>query len=311
LNKLAVLHLGAIGDFILTLSVVQAARDYLKPHSVVAIASAPLGKIMVGRSVVNRWFCPEQVGLHSLFSDTGPPDERLAGVLRDTKYILNFTGDESKPVYQRLDDHTSAKVISVDPQPSEQTIQKRLHITTQWCSQIRAAGLNIGDPTPPVIQQQTDNARWHNTKMVIHPGSGGRHKCWPIDCFIELADSVDHDEVHWILGPAECEKNQDMVKRLQERVGLKNETLIINQELDHVTKLIADADLYIGNDSGITHLAAAVGTLTVALFGPSDPNVWRPLGQHVQIVSTEQYDKPIGNIQVEKVRKEITRITMG
>lgn len=47
---------------------------------------------------------------------------------------------------------------------------------------------------------------------------------------------------------------------------------------------LARARLYIGNDSGITHLAAAVGTPVLALFGPTDPAVWAPRGPHVRVV---------------------------
>ena len=310
MKKLVVLHLGAIGDFLLTLSVVQAVRDYLKPHSVVVIASAPLGKIMVGRSVVNRWFCPEQVGLHSLFQDAGRPDDRLAGILGDARYVLNFLGDSSSLLHHRLNDHAS-QVISIDPQPTGQTLQNRTHITSRWSSQIRAAGLNLPAPIAPMIKIQKDNrCRRDTSKMVIHPGTGGKSKCWPIERFIQLADSVDHSEVHWILGPVECENNEQLVKTLQKRTSSKNENLIINQELDHVTNILAGADLYIGNDSGITHLAAAVGTPTVAIFGSTDPNIWRPLGKHVRIVSTEQRDHPIETIQVENVRNEIGFISL-
>jgi len=51
--------------------------------------------------------------------------------------------------------------------------------------------------------------------------------------------------------------------------------------------MLAEAALYIGNDSGLTHLAAATGCPTIALFGASDPAVWRPLGDHVRVIVSE------------------------
>ena len=54
--------------------------------------------------------------------------------------------------------------------------------------------------------------------------------------------------------------------------------------LEAVAGLIACADLYIGNDSGLTHMAAALGAPTVAVFGPTDPGTWRPLGRVVRVL---------------------------
>ena len=77
-----VLHQGAIGDFVLTLSVVQAVRSRLNDPSqlcpVGGIASSALARLAAGRSAIDTCRSPEQVGLHTLFSEEGPLDERLA-----------------------------------------------------------------------------------------------------------------------------------------------------------------------------------------------------------------------------------------
>lgn len=54
--------------------------------------------------------------------------------------------------------------------------------------------------------------------------------------------------------------------------------------LELLAGLIAEAGLFVGNDSGVSHLAAAVGAKTLALFGPTNPALWRPLGENVRIV---------------------------
>ncbi|MGD0436944.1 MAG: glycosyltransferase family 9 protein [Bryobacteraceae bacterium] len=102
---------------------------------------------------------------------------------------------------------------------------------------------------------------------VIHPFSGSRRKNWPLDRFRDLAQRLWFP-VQWSAGPEEA--------------------------LDHAVRMeslwdlacwLATARLYIGNDSGITHLAAAVGTPVVAIFGPTDPAVWAPRGECVEIVA--------------------------
>jgi ADP-heptose:LPS heptosyltransferase len=98
------------------------------------------------------------------------------------------------------------------------------------------------------------NASIARETIVIHPFSGGARKNWPLASYQALAEKL----------PLPVEWAQDRFESL----------------LD-LAEWIAGARLYIGNDSGITHLAAAVGVPTLALFGPTDPRVWAPRGATV------------------------------
>jgi heptosyltransferase-3 len=102
---------------------------------------------------------------------------------------------------------------------------------------------------------------------VIHPYSGSPCKNWPLDRFRELAQRLI-PPVKWCAGPEES---------LEDAVRMDN--------LWDLGRWLAAARIYIGNDSGITHLAAAVGAPVVAIFGPTDPAVWAPRGGRVQIVA--------------------------
>jgi heptosyltransferase-3 len=94
--------------------------------------------------------------------------------------------------------------------------------------------------------------------VVIHPFSSSPKKNWPLERFRELARRLDAP-VRWCAGPEET---------LDDAVRF--------DDLYELACWLAGARLYIGNDSGITHLAAAVGTPVVALFGPTDPAIWAP-----------------------------------
>lgn len=101
--------------------------------------------------------------------------------------------------------------------------------------------------------------------IVIHPFSGGAKKNWPLDSFRALASQLP--DVRWTAGPEE---------------PLPEATRF--DDLGSLAAWLSGARLYIGNDSGITHLAAAVGVPTLAIFGPSDPRIWCPAGEHVRWV---------------------------
>jgi len=102
---------------------------------------------------------------------------------------------------------------------------------------------------------------------AIHPFSGSPRKNWPLEQFGALAEKLGMP-AQWSAGPEET---------LPGAVG--------RESLWDLAAWLAGARLYIGNDSGITHLAAAVGTPVVAIFGPSDAAVWAPRGERVSVVS--------------------------
>ena len=131
----------------------------------------------------------------------------------------------------------------------------------------------IGAPPAPPLRLCLPHAD-AALDVVLHPGSGSARKNWPIERFAHLARVLAEQGRHvtWLMGPAE----EDM-------------TLPPGAEVFSCTSLVdlgralQDAALYVGNDSGITHLAAAVGCPCIAVFGPTNPAVWAPRGAHVWI----------------------------
>lgn len=122
----------------------------------------------------------------------------------------------------------------------------------------------VGAPLGAV--PRIDCPRTDGPYIAIHPFSGSPRKNWPLDRFMELAAGLN-DDVRFCVGPD------------QEMRGA-----VYIPDLYDLGKWLASARLYIGNDSGITHLAATVGTPIIALFGPTDPSVWAPRGPQVCVL---------------------------
>jgi ADP-heptose:LPS heptosyltransferase len=109
----------------------------------------------------------------------------------------------------------------------------------------------------------------------LHPGAGASWKRWPAQNFALLAAALlerGYDPV-LIEGPAD----RDAVAQVQERVT-RCLPVVRERSVRELAALLSQEALFVGNDSGVTHLAAAAGALTLALFGPTDPASWRPLG---------------------------------
>jgi len=124
---------------------------------------------------------------------------------------------------------------------------------------------------------------------VIHPFSGSARKNWPLERFREVAAQLPLP-VRWCAGPEEALEDATRFENLYE-----------------LAAWLTSARVYIGNDSGITHLAASVGTPVVAIFGPTDPAVWAPRGERVLVVSSENLDK----IEVDEVLEAALRLQSG
>jgi hypothetical protein len=106
--------------------------------------------------------------------------------------------------------------------------------------------------------------------IAIHPFSGSIRKNWPLENFEELAGRLER------FGPIEWSVQADGTPRIP--------------DLFELGRWLKSAKLYVGNDSGISHLAAAVTVPVVAWFGPTDPAVWAPRGNQVEIVVNGDVD---------------------
>jgi ADP-heptose:LPS heptosyltransferase len=157
---------------------------------------------------------------------------------------------------------------------------------SHWLSQaVVPPGLDA-EMAPPVqapTEEEADLARALASRLprrflAIHPGSGSPAKNWPARCYAELARRVS-PERPWLLieGPADSATAAPLYDapgavRLQEPP-----TRVLGA-------LLSAAGAYVGNDSGVSHLAAAWGAPTVALFGPTNPAVWAPEGPIVEVL---------------------------
>ncbi|MGD0090172.1 MAG: glycosyltransferase family 9 protein, partial [Planctomycetota bacterium] len=138
--------------------------------------------------------------------------------------------------------------------------------------------------------------------VAIHPGSGGRRKCWPAERYAKLAVKLAGQGALTpllLFGPADEDTRREFEARIPPGADWE---CVAERPLREVLALLSCARCYVGNDSGITHLAARACP-TVALFGPTDPRVWAPLGQRVKIVQAP--GGVLDRLEVDEVAEEI------
>jgi ADP-heptose:LPS heptosyltransferase len=119
--------------------------------------------------------------------------------------------------------------------------------------------------------------------VVVHPGSGSAAKRWPIENFAALIEALETRlalRTVVVAGYAE----EGVIARLLSLIHAAKPLVAENWPLLPTAALIGQATVFVGHDSGLTHLAAALGRPTVALFGPTDPEIWGPRGEHVTVL---------------------------
>jgi heptosyltransferase-2 len=124
--------------------------------------------------------------------------------------------------------------------------------------------------------------------LALHPGSGSEKKNWPEPKWRELIQKLSGSRLLLVGGEAE----EDRLERLAEAAPCE---LARSLPLAELAARLSNCSLFVGHDSGISHLAAAVGTPTVVLWGDTVETVWRPLGEHVTLI------KHVSNISVDTV----------
>jgi heptosyltransferase-3 len=245
---------GAIGDFIVSLPALECLQaDYYEVWA--ASANAPLVRF------ADRVRAIASTGL-DLLAVSEPP-ARLVEELRGFDSIVSWYG-ANRPEFHEEVARLGLPFAFFPALPAEGA---GVHATDFYLEQARTLAPCHSDGIPRISLGISEQAPRQNF-AVIHPFSGSARKNWPLENFRELARQLEAEmPVRWCAGPEDPPL----------------EGAVRFEDLYELARWLARARFYVGNDSGITHLAAAVGTPVLALFGPTDPAVWAPRGEHVRV----------------------------
>ncbi len=141
-----------------------------------------------------------------------------------------------------------------------------------------------------ILQKKTNCYKNTSTSLVlIHPGSGSAFKNWPFDCFFSLAKKLRQKghSVKWLIGPSEDHQLHQLY-----HYGESIDNVLQTDQVKAIMDIFDFARYYIGNDSGISHLAALMGMDSTIIFGPSDARRWKPMGPKVNVIPEKPFCPP-------------------
>jgi heptosyltransferase-3 len=244
---------GAIGDYIVSLPALEFLRDDYT-EVWTATSNVPLGRFADrARSIVS-------VGLDRMGVTH---DDDVVERLGNFDSIHSWYGTRHEAFRERVA-HLGLPFTFYDALPNGP-----LHAVDFYLDQV-SAPLGAKPHIECRLQTRTELA-------VIHPFASSEKKRWPMARFQELAGNLEQQgRVRWCRGPEETLEHSYFVENLYE-----------------LGTWLASASVFVGNDSGISHLAAAVGTPVIAMFGPTDSGMWSPRGQTVAVFSMDSAEEEV------------------
>lgn len=299
-RSMLVIHQGALGDFLLALPVLETLQKAFPQAKSVIMGFPRILELVDKRFYADETLSIDQRGMGSFFVRGGPLDRNLSQFFSTFDLLVVFGKDREGILIGNLKQVCQGHILHINPFP-EWT--ERIHVIDHLLRELHEYGFPISNQNPRLyltekdkdlgrtffrVKGVTDEER--SRAIVLHPGSGSKKKVWPLEGFLDLARYLQRhsgSRILIVLGPAEGPEVQRAFGGIAWDMGPAAPILVKEDSLFGLASVIEGCRLFIGNDSGITHMAAALGLPTVALFGPSDPKIWAPRGEKVVVVRKE------------------------
>jgi hypothetical protein len=281
-----VIHPGPLGDLLLAVPALRAMRAASPSAPLVLAAQPRLGALLHALGIVDGHLDFEGLGLGPLFVDDGPAPSlpALNGVTR----VVCLFGARDAVFTRRLNEVAPGLVVGSPTGDGVNTVWEHLLATVgapsdSWC---RPIGV------PPVVagagRAGLETAGWdgHSALLIVHPGAGGAGKRWPVGGFAEVLVALGAARRLTILlneGPADLDAVAALGSRLDGRARV-----LRGLTLPELAGALSHATVYLGNDSGPSHLAASVGVASVILYTEANRAwwPWSPAARPVSVTTT-------------------------
>lgn len=284
MGRTVVLHPGALGDVLLSIPALRALRAGAPGDELVLAAQPRIGALLTSLAIVDRHVTFDTLGLDTLFMPVsealGSPPARLRALVAGAR-VVSWFGARDPGFSGRLAALAPGALVSSTAPPPHTAVWRHLlgsigadpsaaAAESRWCEPVSLAPAIVAEG-----RRALGAAGWNGARplVMLHPGAGGAAKCWAPDGFAAVAevlvnsagvDVVMHD------GPADHAAVASLRARL--RVPALE---LVDPQLETLAGALGHVALWVGNDSGVSHLAAAVGAPALVLF--TEANLaWRP-----------------------------------
>lgn len=302
MNRILVIRGGAIGDFVLTLPAIKLLRDDFPQAHIEILGYQHIIALAERRFYADAIRSIEHGPLATFFARGAALPAELTEYFGSFDLIVSYLFDSAGILQDNLK-RCGIKMFIAGPSK----LSGHEHAALQLSRPLEEIGLHLKNPAARIYPTQVDRQLaqdflGNSSKPVValHPGSGSETKNWPIEKWKKLGEhlfSADRTVVV-IAGEADEERSRQLETAWKDKPA----RFAKNLALPHLAALL-ETSVFIGHDSGVSHIAAAVGARSILLFGPTDPAVWAPANESVIVLRAPEgdlrllaHDKVIGAI---------------
>jgi heptosyltransferase-2 len=300
---------GALGDFIVTLPALRLVREKW-PKAHIELLGYPRHAILgLKRYYLDAVRSVNSGPLAGFFIPNAVLDPDLVDYFGDFDLVVSYFYDPDLIFQNNLKRCNMPNLLTHSPVAAASPAARH------YCEPLRQLGLETDDFSSRLYLSLGDYAEARDflksgfepgderPLVALHPGSGSEKKNWPIENWIDLCHQrvkAGRERFLIVCGEADDERVQRLLARWPGLAPVVARQLPLPQ----LAGILSQCKLLVGHDSGVTHLAAAVGCQVVALFGPSNASMWTPPGSHVRVI---QKGEDLAAISVEDVAEEMDR----
>src|SRR5574341_283282 len=286
-----IVHPGALGDVLLALPALRALRSAFPRHRHALVAGSEVGRLLKCCTEIDQLIPLEEGVLATLLAGGATVPARVRERLGPCELMVAWMRDAEDRLAAIFQGLAVGRVIVRSPSDRE---FDGLHQSDRFLQAVRDV-VWPGDYRHPLTMAEADLARGRELLAAagaprkgiigLHPGSGSRHKCCAPSLLSAACSALSLRGYQPILlgGLSDEAIVADVVARCAPAPpGFANLDLVT------MAAVLAQLDLYVGHDSGLTHLAAALHRPTLAIFGPTQAQQWAPRGSHVRILAGDR-----------------------
>jgi len=284
-ERILIVHQGALGDVILSFPALRSLKEE-RDASVVLLCKDQVGRVAHEFKIVEASFPIESGRFSRLFSNDIGRDMRDFLSSCDAIVLIGFSTEVEGGLKQQYE----GQICRITPRPPA---EEETHVAVHIASQLQTRGLlrhggSRGGKTGALFDCPANDLGENGggrDLVLIHPGAGSMRKRWPLENFIEVAAATRQmpmAEMAFLIGPAERDLLPLVMKQARGEFSVHEV-----EDLSQVMALMSISKCFVGNDSGLTHLAAFKGLPTVAIFGPSSPKRWWPVGGATAVLRSD------------------------
>jgi len=273
-GKILVIRGGAIGDFILTLPAIAALRRQFPEAHLEVLGYPHIIQLAQAGGLVDRVQSIEARALAGFFARNGELAEELVDYFSEFDIILSYLYDPDEIFRTNIGRCTTAQFVVGPSRPVE---GEKVHATKVYLKPLERFAIFDADYVPQLkvasALNETGSARVPT--LALHPGSGSEKKNWPENKWADLLQHLaQNTEFNLLLVGGEAEGER--LQRLAAALPITRTKVAQSLPLTHLARLVQECNVFIGHDSGISHLAAALGLPGIGLWGNTVEEIWRP-----------------------------------